>query len=159
QDDLVVGTNGRSIWILDDLTALRTPEAEWKDREAYLFDPRPAYRYRYSSGPRPGQPMSEGANPAKGATVDYYLKSKPKGDITLEILQGDKVIRTLTSKKPEEEPPAVGDYTGERYKTPVLETKAGVHRVAWDLLMEGAEKIKGARLDTGDAKPGPMALP
>jgi photosystem II stability/assembly factor-like uncharacterized protein len=72
-DDLVVGTNGRSIWIFDDLTALRVPASEWKDSPAKLFPPRPTYRYRYPSPIRPPQPMSAGDNPPRGALIHYSL--------------------------------------------------------------------------------------
>lgn len=160
-DDLVVGTNGRSIWIFDDLTTLRTPEAEWKDKDVHLFAALPTHRYRYTGGPRSGQPMASGDNPARGAVIQYHLKSKPKGDVSLEILDTDgKVLRKLTSKKTKEDDAAVGDYSDDDdAKGDTLPTDAGLHRVQWDLLLEGAEKIKNARVDTGDPKPGPMASP
>src|SRR5262249_49402943 len=94
-DDLVVGTNGRSIWILDDLTPLRQL-ADTKDKNAHLFPVRPALRIR------PGGRISEKAtrgtfdNPPVGAIVHYYLKARPKGDITLTVLDAkDQVVRTL----------------------------------------------------------------
>lgn len=158
-DDLVVGTNGRSIWVFDDLTPLRTPEAEWKDKDAHLFTARSAYRYRTSSGPRSGQPMANGENPPRGAAVHYFLKSKPKGDVKLEVLDpGGNVVRKLTSKKKKDDE-AVGDYSDTDDKEVTLPTDPGLHRVHWDLLLEGAEKIKNARVDQGDPKHGPMAPP
>ncbi|MFO0843534.1 MAG: hypothetical protein U0797_14215 [Gemmataceae bacterium] len=160
EDDLVVGTNGRSIWVLDDLAPLRTPEADWKDKDAHLFAARPAYRYRTSSGPRSGQPMASGENPTRGASIHYFLKSKPKDDVTLEVLDpSGNVVRKLTSKKKKDDDGDVGDYSGDDDKEVTLPTDPGLHRVHWDLLLEGAEKIKNARVDTGDPKPGPMAQP
>ncbi len=159
-DDLVVGTNGRSIWVFDDLTPLRAGVKEWKGQDVHLFAPPPAYRYRHSGGPRPAQPGGAGDNPPRGVTLTYALGKKPKGEVTLEVLQGDKVVRKLTSKKKEEEgPPDVGAYEEEPYKSPLLPTAPGLHRVTWDLLLEGPETIKGARVDTGNPRPGPLANP
>jgi hypothetical protein len=92
--------------------------------------------------------------------LHYFLKSKPKGDITLEILD-DKQARValLTSKKEPEVKADPGDYAEERYKKPVLPVEAGLHRVVWDLRYEGAEIIKGAKVDSGEPKMGPLVNP
>jgi hypothetical protein len=69
------------------------------------------------------------------------------------------VVRKLTSKKPEEEAPDPGAYEEEPYKSPLLPTEPGLHQVTWDLLMQGPETIKGARVDTGNPRPGPLVNP
>jgi photosystem II stability/assembly factor-like uncharacterized protein len=161
EHDLVVGTNGRSIWIFDDLTTLRASLKDWQDEEVHLFTPRAAYRYRYSSGPRSAQPMSAGENLPRGVLITYALKKKPKGELTLEILglEGG-LVRKFTSKKPEEDSSVdMGAYSDEGFKSPLLPTEPGIHRINWDLLMEGAERIKGARVDTGDPRTGPLVVP
>src|SRR5207253_8028738 len=86
--------------------------------------------------------------------------SKPKGDIKLEILDGkDRVVRTLTSKKPPApEAEDVGDYSSRKPPTP-LPTEPGLHRVVWDLRWRGAVTIKGARVDSGRPDLGPLANP
>ncbi len=161
QDDLIVGTNGRSIWIFDDLTPLRTPESDWKDKAVHLFEPRPAIRYRTTGQPRAAQPMASGDNPPSGAGIHYYLKSRPKGDITLEILDSsNQVIRTLSSQKKEaEDPPSVGDFASDDDRSDLLPLSPGLHRIHWDLLHEGAEKIKNAKVDMGNPKYGPWVIP
>ncbi|MFO0876689.1 MAG: hypothetical protein U0840_04895 [Gemmataceae bacterium] len=159
--DLVVGTSGRSIWILDDLTPLRTPPAEWQARALHLFAPPPAVRFRTTGTPRPAQPMSSGANPPAGAAISYHLGTPIKGDVKLEILdEKGGVLRTLTSKKPPEEDTSdVGGYSSDSYKSPRLSREPGLHRVHWDLLSEGAARIRSAHVDMGAPQVGPMAVP
>ncbi|MFM7149124.1 MAG: WD40/YVTN/BNR-like repeat-containing protein, partial [Gemmataceae bacterium] len=158
-DDLVVATNGRSLWILDDLTALRIPEKQWRDNPLHLFPPQEAYRYRRSGRSRPDHPMASGKNPDKGVAITYYIKKRPEKELFLEIVDSQgKVVRKLTSKKDEPETSDL-DSPEEGYKSPVLPTSPGLHRISWDLLAEGAEKIRGSKLDMGDPKPGPFVLP
>jgi photosystem II stability/assembly factor-like uncharacterized protein len=155
--DLVVGTNGRSIWILDDLTPLRAPPDDGK--EARLYVPRPAYRYRTAGEVRPGMPMSAGDNPPRGATLHYRLPAKPKGEIKLEVLDAeDKVLRTLSSKKEDDDEPDVGAYS-DAEEPELLPTAPGLHRVVWDLRHEGARLIHKARVDSGEPKVGPLVNP
>jgi photosystem II stability/assembly factor-like uncharacterized protein len=159
-NDLVVGTNGRSIWILDDLTPLRKWKPAIKDRETYLFPAAPAVRYRYHTPLGERRPLGAGTNPPPGAIVHFYLKNKPKGEITLEILDDkDRRVTLLSSKKEPEEKPDPGDYSEERYKKTVLPIEPGLHRIVWDLRYEGAEAIKGAKADNGNPKEGPLVNP
>ncbi|HWG41511.1 MAG TPA: hypothetical protein VN688_01910 [Gemmataceae bacterium] len=159
-NDLVVGTNGRSIWILDDLTPLRQRAPVLKDTAAFLYPTQPAVRYRYHKALGEKKPLGAGQNPPEGAIVHYFLKTKPKSDITLEILdaKGGRVMR-LTSKKDPEEKPAEDDYSSEKYKKPLLTVEAGLHRIVWDLRYEGAQAIKGAKVDSGEPKMGPLVNP
>ncbi len=155
--DLVVGTSGRSIWILDDLTPLRAPADDGK--AARLFVPRDAYRYRTTTEVRPGMPMHAGDNPPPGATLHYRLPAKAKDEVKLEILDADdKVLRTLSSKKDTKDEPDLGSYSDEE-EPHLLPTEAGLHRVVWDLKLQGARTIHGARVDSGDPKVGPLVNP
>jgi photosystem II stability/assembly factor-like uncharacterized protein len=158
--DLVVGTNGRSIWIFDDLTPLRAVPANWKDQDAHLFTPRPAYRYRYASLVSDFKRPSTLPNPPAGVILHYALKRKPKGDITLEVLdEKNQVVRTMTSKKLAEEEDIAGDYAAPPKPPPPLPTEPGLHRIVWDLHWRGATTIKGARVDSGRPEVGPLANP
>jgi photosystem II stability/assembly factor-like uncharacterized protein len=158
-DDLVVGTHGRSIWILDDLTPVREWSAEVAKEAAHLFSVRPATRWRYDS-PVSSHVKGPGANPPRGAVIDYWLKEKPKG-VTIEILdEKGALVRRLSSKKekeeiPEDDPDA--DFAPKREKP--LPTKEGVQRAVWDLRYEGATPIKKAKVDSGEPEQGPLALP
>jgi photosystem II stability/assembly factor-like uncharacterized protein len=158
--DLVVGTNGRSIWILDDLTPLRQWSPAVAENGVHLFGVRPAVRYRYAATLAEKARRGAGANPPAGASIHYHLKSRPKGEIALEFLdEGGKVVRTLTSKKRPEEPEDLGGYAGGLLKEPVLGTEPGLHRVVWDLRYRGADAIRGARVDTGNPRQGPLVVP
>ena len=158
--DLVVATNGRSIWVFDDLTPLRSAPATWKDSAVHLFEPRPAYRYRYESPVADFKGQGAAPNPPAGVILHYALKSRPKGDITLEVRdERDRVVRTLTSKKPPTEEDVVGNYSGPSKKPSPLPTEPGLHRVVWDLHWRGAVTIKGARVDSGRPDVGPLVIP
>jgi photosystem II stability/assembly factor-like uncharacterized protein len=160
-DDLVVGTSGRSIWVFDDLTPLRRWSPKVAEAKATLLPPRPAVRYRMASALEPELQPGSGDNPPEGAVLHYHLKAAPKGDLTLEILDGkdEKVVRTLSSKEePAEDDGDIGAYSDREKKKPLPSTP-GLHRVVWDLRYEGARRIKGAKLDGGNPKEGPLALP
>jgi photosystem II stability/assembly factor-like uncharacterized protein len=156
-DDLVLGTNGRSIWILDDLTPIREWTPKHPDGDIHLFAPAATHRWQYHYTFRP---HGVGQNPPPGATIQYWLKNKPEGDVTLEILDGDgKIVNTLSSKPEPEEPPTEGDYEVERDKKKPLPKEPGLHRVHWNLQHKGATRIKGAKADMGDPTLGFMVIP
>ncbi|HET7600162.1 MAG TPA: glycosyl hydrolase [Gemmatimonadales bacterium] len=156
-NDLVLGTMGRSAWIFDDLTPIR----EWSPRiaaeDAHLFQPAPAVRWRWHGG---REELGAGDNPPRGAIVNYYLKHKPKGEIRLEIRdpQGN-LVRTLRSTpEPADYPPDDPDEPTEEPK-PALAPDSGVQRAVWDLRYEGARKLHRAKLDQGEPSEGPLATP
>ncbi|MDH5384465.1 MAG: sialidase, partial [Candidatus Aminicenantes bacterium] len=96
-NDLVVGTNGRSIWILDDVTPLQQLTPEIERAEAHLFKPRPAYRFkarqRVDSAPND---QSQGRSAPYGASINYYLKEVPGSGVKVEILdENGQKVRTL----------------------------------------------------------------
>lgn len=80
-DDIVVGTHGRSFWILDDITPLRQMTNEVAQSDVFLFKPEVAYRYRRDTNTDTPLPPEEpaGKNPPDGAIVDYYLKTALAG--------------------------------------------------------------------------------
>jgi photosystem II stability/assembly factor-like uncharacterized protein len=166
-NDLVVGTNGRSIWIFDELAALRElrpwltkPEKEWPAVLSLADYTTPATRWRFHSAIYSTDDKSPGDNPPRGAVIHYYLKEKAK-EITLDILdEKGTVIRTLSSKKEEEEEDEDEDPDArEAEKASVMPLEAGVQRIVWDLRHKGAEIIQGAKVDAGKPKVGPMAIP
>jgi photosystem II stability/assembly factor-like uncharacterized protein len=159
-DDLVVGTHGRSIWILDDLTPVREWSRAIAEAPAHLFAPPPAFRWRTSGEIATRYVKGAGANPPAGVTLSYWLKDKAKTDLKLEILDANgAVVRTFSSReqKPEEEEDDP-DFQ-ELPKPVVLKNEPGVQRVSWDLAHEGARKIPGAKIDSGNPGVGPLAVP
>jgi len=156
-DALVVATHGRSLWVLDDLVAVRRVGAKAPD-EVTLLPPSPAIRWRYSAEARL---KPAGENPPEGATIYYFLKAKPSGPLTIEILDaGGRVVRTLSSvkTKPENEDDD-GDPDADEKKKDVLATDPGIQRAVWDLAWEGVKPIPRAKLDAGDPEEGPLAVP
>jgi len=103
-NDLIVGTHGRGIYILDDITPLQQlGSGKVLDTEAFLFDIRPGTQWlndirlsRYSGGAK----VFRGNNPQPGTAISYYLKSAPSGDVKITISDySGKVIRTIVGTK------------------------------------------------------------
>ena len=136
-DDIVVGTHGRSFWILDDITPLRQITNEIAAADAHLFAPQTAYRVRRSLNTDtpipPEEPM--GQNPPDGAVINYFLKSDVS-EVTLEIFdQANQLIRRYSSN----DKPEIIDEKSLPYPTywfrpaRILSAKAGMQRWSWDL--------------------------
>jgi hypothetical protein len=111
-NDLLLATHGRGLYILDDITALQQLEAA-KSSDATVFDIRPAVRWNmWSRDGNLGQKTWRGENPPAGALITYYLKEQPPGEVNVTITDKDgKVVRRM--RRVPDEP--------------------GVNRVAWDL--------------------------
>jgi photosystem II stability/assembly factor-like uncharacterized protein len=119
ENDLILGTHGRSVWIFDDATAIQQMSAPVIESDAHLFDVRPGLRYtqrftRYGIGDKP----FTGPNPPYGALITYYLKEKldDKTPVKIQILdQQGSLINELNRPGKEK----------------------GVNRVTWDLRYGG----------------------
>jgi hypothetical protein len=111
--DLVVSTQGRSFWILDDLSPLHQLTGEVAREPFHLFEPRKAHRVPGSSSERPNM----GRNPPKGAILYYSLAAEPKEELAIEIQDSSGVVVKRFSTKGTEKPDA----------------KAGLNRFVWDL--------------------------
>jgi photosystem II stability/assembly factor-like uncharacterized protein len=101
--DLVVATQGRSFWVLDDLTVLQQMSDAMRagQGEALLLKPENTYRFQGGGGQPLPPTATIGANPPAGVSVYYYLKGRPTTDLTLEFLDpSGKSIRKYTVKAP-----------------------------------------------------------
>ena len=134
--DLVVGTHGRSFWILDDIATLRQLNTTMAKKDFALYAPPPVYRVRWNMNTDTPLPQEEpaGQNPPDGAIIDYYLKEKATGEVLLEILdaKGTVVRRYSSADKPYKIP----DNNVPPYwlrPQQVLSADAGAHRFTWDL--------------------------
>lgn len=136
-DDLIASTQGRSFWILDDLTPLHA-SGDPTSSATRLFPPRDAVRTRRSFGR--GGP-SVGQNPPAGAIITYSLDSAQP--MTLEFVdQRGTVVRTASST----------DRNGPA-------ATLGMHRYAWDLRYADAHGIEGGTPLAGGNLRGPLAVP
>jgi photosystem II stability/assembly factor-like uncharacterized protein len=138
EDDLVVGTHGRSFWVLDNITPLRQLDSDVMAAKAHLFRPQVTYRVRWNQNPDTPLPPEEpaGKNPPDGAMIDYYLKSATTEPVTLEILdsKNNLVRRYASTDKPE--PVAEKELDIPTYwirPTAILSAEPGPHRFVWDL--------------------------
>ena len=140
-DDLVVGTHGRSFWILDDITPLRQLSEQVVASGAFLFKPGLAYRMRRNVNTDTPLPPEEpaGKNPPDGAIFDYYLQSAAAGPVTLQIIDGGgHVLRSFAST---DKPEVTMEQLGKELNVPlyrirppqIFSAEAGAHRLVWDL--------------------------
>ncbi len=151
-NDLVIATAGRSFWILDDIGALQNSDIV-KD-QIHIVPPKPTYRIfgGHQEKPVPGL----GQNPKSGVTLDYYLPVKADSlDLTLEVLEGDKVIRTYTNTKPK----GFTTWPGGPPPPQILPSKKGFNRFTWDfrrMAIPAIQKVfvfgdyRGARVAPGE---------
>jgi len=138
-NDLLLATHGRGLYILDDITALQQLESV-KSSEAVVFDMRPAVRWSmWSRDGNLGQKSWRGENPLPGALITYYLKDQPPGEVNVTISDKDgKVVRRIRR----------------------VNDEAGVNRVSWDLRYDappGGPAGGAARAAAAGAAPGTPA--
>jgi len=140
EDDLVVGTHGRSFWILDDISLLRQLGESTAHSDAVLFTPAAAIRVRRSTNTDTPLPPDEptAQNPPDGAAIDYYLGKEASGPIAVEILDasGELVRRYSSADKPATTDEELAKQIIPLYwirKHKPLSTSAGMHRWMWDL--------------------------
>jgi photosystem II stability/assembly factor-like uncharacterized protein len=119
--DLVVATYGRGFYILDDVTPLRQLTTEVLAKSAHLFEPRSAYRFRTISDPMTAwNDATQGYNPPEGASLHYFLKAVPEGDVKISVEDASgKTIRTMDGTK-----------------------EAGINRIYWDLKYDRTREIE-----------------
>ncbi len=136
EDDLVIGTHGRSFWILDDFSPLRQLTAETASAPAYLFAPRATYRLDRDANTDTPLPPEEpaGKNPPDGAIL-YFNLNAAAAPVTLDTLDsiGRTVRRFSSSERPEPPDPSVNVPTYWIRPFQALPASAGMHRFIWDL--------------------------
>ncbi|MFT5435150.1 MAG: photosystem II stability/assembly factor-like uncharacterized protein, partial [Myxococcota bacterium] len=129
-DDLILSTQGRSFWIMDDIAPLR--QAAAAPAGVRLYAPSGAYRANMAGFGGLSELMPEAV--PQGAVIDYFIAGESQPALTLEVVDGDgRVARTYSSDS------TVADEHG----TSRLETEAGHHRFTWDLLYRGPSFIDG----------------
>jgi hypothetical protein len=171
-DDLVVGTHGRSFWILDDIGALRQLDAATlaEKAPAHLFKPATAWRLRRDLNTDTPLPPEEpaGQNPPDGAVVDYLVRGRVAGPVMLEILDaGGHPVRRFSSADaaPAVDPKQLAIPMYWVRPTPVLAADAGMHRFVWDLRLAPPAAarhdypISAIPGDTPAEPLGPLVLP
>ncbi|NNF05705.1 MAG: glycosyl hydrolase, partial [Candidatus Eisenbacteria bacterium] len=138
--DLVVATQGRSFWVMDDLSTVHQLSDAVLASKFHLFTPRPTYRMGGGGG---RTSMTQGTNPRNGVYIDYHLTQAPKDSskVVLRVLEenGD-VIKSFTHKEDQ------------------LPLEVGSNRFVWNMRYEDAERFDGIIL-WGGGLTGPKAVP
>ena len=160
--DLLVATQGRSFWIIDDLTPLHQVTAQVAAAPLTLFKPRDAYRMRYQGGGGFGRGRGPAAPqyPAPGATIDFYL-GRSGGPVTLDVLdESGKLVRSFSSEAGAAAETVGGggeedeDTPRRARPAPRVPKEQGLNRFTWDLTYPGPRDGAG-RAGGG----GPTAVP
>ncbi len=165
-DDLVIGTHGRSFWILDDITSLRQLNTQLIKQAAMLYKPQTAIRVRWSMYPDTPLPQEEpaGQNPPDGAIINYYLDKKAN-NVLLEIFDAKgNVVRKYSSADTMYKIP---DVNIPRYwirPQQILSADEGSHRFMWDmhyapLNLPAAYPISAIYMNTVPDETSPWVLP
>jgi photosystem II stability/assembly factor-like uncharacterized protein len=138
EDDLVVATHGRGIWIVDDISPLRALGAETLQKSAAFLPGRPVQqRMKGEEGWVEGDAVFVGQNPPNGAVITYYQRQRHTyGRLKLEVLDATgKVIDQLNPTK-----------------------RRGINRVVWSMRMKPARVPRAAQV-AFNATQGPRVLP
>ena len=137
-NDIIVGTYGRGIWVLDGGAVVRQMKAAIADEPVHLFKPDPTVRVRRNVGyntPLPRE-VPHALNPPDGAAIFYSLGSRPSGEITIDVLDSAGVaIRHLSSIGTPPAPEAAKPPHPNFWIAPpfTLPADAGLNRTHWDL--------------------------
>lgn len=187
--DLIAGTHGRSIWILDDITPLHQMADSNGEARTSLCKPRRALRVAPGidwSSSLPGKNyisssggafvlhktpenaverefLDAGQNPTPGAMITYYLANEPPTPITLRFATTDgHEIRTFTSVPPQtatDESAKADDADKAKNDELKVVAKHGWNRFVWDLRYPPALKIEGSDPPAEMSVEGPIAAP
>jgi photosystem II stability/assembly factor-like uncharacterized protein len=138
ESDLVIGTHGRGIWIVDDITPLRKLTPEVMAQDAVFLEGRPTQqRLNASGGWSEGSNAFSGANPPDGAFITYYQRKRHIfGKMKIEVFDGQgKLVDTVSAN-----------------------SRRGLSRVVWPMRMKAPRVPPAATLAFGAAI-GPRVLP
>ena len=177
-DELVAGTHGRSVWVLNGLSLLRQLADSDEDSGFHIFKPTDTYRAsswaetdrepvkgkiyglpsgdpatyyedRGPSGETRRRFLNAGANPPNGVVVSYYFKDNPEGEATLSFLDSSgQVVATFSSCK---------DEPGAKDGAPSVPADPGMNSFVWDMLYPASRAIEGE--DPKENRIRPLAPP
>jgi photosystem II stability/assembly factor-like uncharacterized protein len=135
-NDLIVATQGRAFWLIDDLSMVQQAKADITAKNLHVYDVNPAYRIVGSPfASFMSKPVNAGANPARGAVINFYagkVADTTKGAVTI-LDKNKKVIKTFSTDS----------------KDNKLDISPGINQFNWNLLYPEAEKADGMILWTG----------
>jgi photosystem II stability/assembly factor-like uncharacterized protein len=162
-NDLIAATHGRSFWVLDDVTPLRQMADSVRRADAFLFAPAPAVRWMGGQGSR--RNAAVGANPPDGAIIDFHFRERPRGPVTLTLLDpAGREIRTYTSAKADSakaERDSAPPVAAARPATPdtAASARGGARPTTPDSAARGATTGAAAAADSASYVPADSIVP
>ncbi len=143
ENDLIVATQGRSFWVLDDLSVVQQKAATILDKNLHVFSVNDAYRFE---GYQNLNAKNAGMNPANGSVLNYFINNyTDSSKVSIEILDGAKKQIKLFA-------------TDAKEKKNKIEVSKGINQFVWDMYYPSADKIDGQILWHGTVG-GPKAAP
>ena len=143
ENDLVVATQGRSFWVLDDLSVVQQKATDISNKNLFVFNVNDAYRF---DGSQNLNAKNAGMNAANGSVINFYLKNVPDSPkVSIEILDKNKKQIKLFA-------------TNAKEKEDKIEVSKGMNQFVWNMLYPPADKIDGQIIWHGNV-PGPKAAP
>jgi photosystem II stability/assembly factor-like uncharacterized protein len=143
ENDLVVATQGRSFWVLDDLSVVQQKANGISSKNLFVFAVNDAYRF---DGSQNVNAKNAGINPVNGSVINYYLKNVPdSAKVSIEILDKNKKQIKLFA-------------TNAKEKEDKIDVSKGMNQFVWNMLYPPADKIEGQIIWHGNV-PGPKAAP
>lgn len=144
-DNLIAATQGRSFWMIDDLTPLHQLSEEVATSNSHLYKPMPSWRI----GGRGGRASrTTGQNHPGGVMIHFYIKEKGEKDkVSLKIFEEDGDLIKVYNTKPNREA-----------KEEKLNYEEGSNRFIWNMMYPGADSFQEMILWSASMR-GPLALP
>lgn len=146
-DNLIAATQGRSFWMIDDLTPLHQLNETIANSNFHLYKPMPSYRMNGGQAGRRGQPKNEGINHPNGVMIHYYLKDTAKAVVSLEILESSGTLIKKFATKPD-----------KKKNEEEMKIKQGMNKFNWNMRYGNAEGFDGLIMWAGSLT-GPKAVP
>jgi len=143
ENDLIVATQGRAFWVIDDLTMIQQKDNSITDKNLFVFGVNDAYRF---DGYQNLNAKNAGMNPPNGSVINYYLKNATDSSkVSIEIMDKNKKQIKLFA-------------TNAKEKEDKIEVARGMNQFVWNMFYPPAERIDGLILWHGTV-PGPKAAP
>lgn len=131
--DLVVGSHGRGMWVLDNITALEELDTAIEGKALHVFTVQPAAQWQIRNRGGFGVGAWTAPNPPNGAAIDYYVKSEIKQTEEQKRQRREPVKITITDAK------------GNPVATEYGPAKEGINRHVWQMRYEGPRRITFGR--------------